>query len=128
YQWLKYEDTAISRTQAASDGTVGHLSVGFIGSAGYGHMPKLVGAFRERYPQVHLQLIEMNTKDQIEHLKSRYLDIGLLRLPLPEASIALETRPYKRDRLVAALHRDHPLARETAIDLRQLADNPFVAF
>jgi DNA-binding transcriptional LysR family regulator len=128
YQWLKHEDAVIARTLSANAGTTGRLLVGFIGSAGYGFMPELVSRFRSAYPQVRLRLIEMNTKDQVEHLKSGYLDAGLLRLPLPGGTEELETRPYKRDQLMAALHRDHPLAGEASIDLLELANEPFVAF
>lgn len=129
YQWLKFEDIAIKRAQAASDGTIGHLSLGFIGSTGYGYMPDLVGAFRRAFPHVRLRLSEMNTRDQVENLATRHLDVGLLRLPLPGVGASvLETRAYKRDRLMAALHCDHPLAGETSINLSQLAGERFVAF
>lgn len=129
YQWLKFEDIAIMRAQAASDGTVGHLSLGFIGSTGYGYMPDLVGAFRRAYPNIRLRLSEMNTRDQVENLATRHLDVGLLRLPLPAMGEGLlQTRAYRRDRLMAALHCDHPLAGNTSIALSQLAGERFAAF
>lgn len=128
YQWLKYERVAIERTQHASTGEIGQLSLGFIGSTGYGYMPELIGLFRHEYPQVRLRMVEMTTKDQIEQLKGRYLDLGLLRTPLPQEAAQIETRLYKRDRLMAALPGTHPLAGRKTIELRQLAHESFVSF
>jgi DNA-binding transcriptional LysR family regulator len=128
YQWLQYERVAVERAQHAASGEIGQLSIGFIGSAGYGFMPELIGRFRERYPQVRLRVVEMTTKDQLEQLKGRSLDLGLLRTPLPQEASMIATRLHQYDRLMAALPIHHPLARSKRIALRQLAQESFVAF
>jgi len=128
YQWLKYEQVAIERTQHARDGRIGRLSIGFIGSAGYGFMPELVSEFRRQYPHVRLRLIEMTTKDQMEQLQRRYLDAGMLRTPLPRESQQILTQFHKHDQLMAALPRHHRLARKNRIDLSELAGDTFAAF
>jgi DNA-binding transcriptional LysR family regulator len=128
YQWLKYEQVAIERTQHASTGEIGQLSLGFIGSVGYGFMPELISHFRREYPQVRLRVVEMTTKDQIEQLKGRYLDLGLLRTPLPLEAVQIDTCLYKRDRLMVALPKTHPLAARKTIALKQLAHESFVSF
>jgi DNA-binding transcriptional LysR family regulator len=128
YQWLKYEQVAIERTRHASTGEIGQLSLGFIGSAGYGFMPELISCFRREYPQVRLRVVEMTTKDQLEQLKARYLDLGLLRTPLPHEAALIDTRLYKRDHLMAALPMNHPLAGQKTIALKQLAQESFVSF
>jgi len=128
HQWLKYERVAIERTQHACNGETGQLSLGFIGSAGYGFMPELISHFRRQYPQVRLRVVEMTTKDQLEQLKGRGLDLGLLRTPLPQEAALIETRLYKHDRLMVALPRTHSLAGQRRIALRQLAGESFVAF
>lgn len=128
YQWLKYERIALTRTMHASKGEIGQLSLGFIGSAGYGFMPELIGAFRRSHPEVRLRVVEMTTKDQVEQLKARYLDLGLLRTPLLQETSLIDTRLYRRDRLMAALPKAHPLAGERAISLDQLSHESFVSF
>jgi DNA-binding transcriptional LysR family regulator len=128
YQWLKYEQVAIQRTLSATDGDTGQLSIGFIGSVGYGYMPELIQRFRQEYPQVKLRVVEMTTRDQLEQLKGRSLDAGLLRTPLLSDTESIETRLYARDTLMVAMNRNHPLAKEKSIDLRQLANESFVAF
>lgn len=128
YQWLKYEQVAIERTRHASTGEIGQLSLGFIGSAGYGFMPELIHCFRREYPQVRLRVVEMTTKDQLEQLKGRYLDLALLRTPLPQEASLIDTCLYKRDHLMAALPKTHPLAGQKTIALKQLAHESFIAF
>ncbi|NYT35408.1 LysR family transcriptional regulator [Allopusillimonas soli] len=128
YQWLRYEQLALERTQYASSGATGQLSLGYIGSAGYGFMPDLIRHFRARYPQVRLRVVEMTTKDQVEQLKGRALDLGMLRTPLPDETGLFDTLLYKHDRLMAAVPVNHRLAAQPAIALRQLARESFVAF
>ncbi|WP_233236637.1 LysR family transcriptional regulator [Bordetella sp. LUAb4] len=128
YQWLRYEEVAIQRTLAASGGETGQLAIGFIGSVGYGFMPELINRFRQQYPQVRLRVVEMTTKDQLEQIQGRALDVGMLRTPLPAGAPQIQTRFYKRDALVVALPKGHALADRKRIDLRQLAGESFVAF
>ncbi|ALM86127.1 LysR family transcriptional regulator [Bordetella sp. N] len=128
YQWLRYEEVAIQRTLGASGGETGQLAIGFIGSVGYGFMPELINRFRQQYPQVRLRVVEMTTKDQLEQIQGRALDVGMLRTPLPSVAAQIQTRFYQRDELVVALSRNHPLAGRKRIDLRQLAGESFVAF
>jgi len=128
YQWLAYERVAIERAQHATNGEIGQLSMGYIGSAGYGFMPELIGRFRREYPQVKLRVFEMTTRDQLERLKARYLDVGMLRTPLAKDETLLASVPYQHDWLMAALPHNHRLARRKAISLRDLEHESFVAF
>jgi DNA-binding transcriptional LysR family regulator len=128
YQWLKYEQVALERAKYASSGHIGRLAIGFIGSAGYGFMPELIRHFRQARPQVQLRVVEMTTKDQLEQLKGRYLDVGLLRTPLPLETSMVSTRLYKKDKLMVALPRSHPLAKQKSIRLSQLSQESFIAF
>lgn len=128
YQWLKYEQLAIERAQSAKNGEIGHLSIGFIGSAGYGFMPTLINHFRQSHPRIRLRLVEMTTLDQLEQLKNRYLDLGLLRTPLAQKTSLIQTHLYAHDKLMVALPKKHPLSGQKTIGLKQLAHESFVAF
>jgi DNA-binding transcriptional LysR family regulator len=128
YQWLKYEQVAIERTRSATQGESGQLTIGFIGSVGYGFMPELINAFRVAHPKVRLRLVEMTTRDQLDQLHGRAIDAGMLRTPLSHAEAAVETMFYRRDTLMVALSREHRLARRRKIDLKDLAGESFIAF
>lgn len=106
-------------------GESGSISVGFVGSAISAALPRIIPAFRARYPQVDLRLEEMTSVSIAEALGARKLDVGLVRLPLirpDELSVAL----IERDELVAAVLASHPLARRRALRLADLADEPLV--
>ena len=128
YQWLQYEELVLARTRNAGQGLHGHLSIGFTGSTGYELMPTLIEHFRQFRPLVQLRLLEMTTLDQLEHLKTRNLDVGLLRTPLEPAPTGIATQWHARDRLVAALPARHPLAARPRLAVGDLRDESFVAF
>lgn len=128
YQWLAYERVAIERALHATGGEIGQLSMGYIGSAGYGFMPELIGQFRREFPQVKLRVFEMTTRDQLERLKGRYLDVGMLRTPLADDETLLSSMRYQHDRLMAALPHTHRLAHRKSISLKDLEHESFVAF
>jgi DNA-binding transcriptional LysR family regulator len=128
YQWLKYEQNSIERARHASNGEIGRLAIGFIGSVGYGFMPNLIRDFRRDYPNVQLRVLEMTSKDQLEQLKGRVIDVGLLRTPLPKEYSMISTYLYRRDRLMVALPENHPLTKQESVALSQLANETFIAF
>jgi len=118
--------TAVDAAGRAVRGEVGTLTVGFVGSAIYSCIPRILPAFRERYPDVHLTLNAMSTTAQIEALRKQQLDIGLLRHAVRGRGLATEF--LLRERFVVALPATHPMARRRVIALRSLADERFVMF
>jgi DNA-binding transcriptional LysR family regulator len=111
--------------RAGRMGEMGSLSVGFVGSAISAALPRIIPAFRTRYPKVELKLEEMTSVSIGEALAARRLDVGLVRLPLLQPG-GLEVRVIERDHLVVALLEDHRLARRLAIDIADLAKEPLV--
>ena len=107
----------------ASQGEVGRLSVGFVGSASYEALPRILREFRDRHPQVELRLEELTTAAQASALNGGRIDVGLVRPPVDSS---LELTPLVEERLVAALPDSHPLARRKRVPVAALADEPFV--
>lgn len=84
-------------------------------------------AFNRRFEDVCVQIFEMTPSDQETALRNGEIDLALLGQARPE---------LKRDFAVAALHRtpvvialpdEHRLAQRKALDLRELAGEPFVS-
>jgi DNA-binding transcriptional LysR family regulator len=113
--------------QAASRGEAGTLRVGFVGSATYALMPRVLPRFRERYPGVQLALAESTTARIVERVESGDIDVGLVRFPIGRACRA-RVFPVERDVFVAALPAGHRLARKRRLALADLADEPFVMY
>lgn len=125
---LLYHGEQLLRTaRDAAQGTGGRLRVGFVGSAIYRVIPALIPAFRTRYPGVELILTEETSTAIVSRLNEEALDIGIVRTPLLQSHGAT-LLTLQRDRFVAALPKDHPLAARDRLHLADLAREPFVMY
>ena len=118
---------AKKRAALTARGKIGVIRLGFISTAGYEIVPRLVRRFRKENPHVEFSLRNVLTEDQIKMLNEGTLDVGFLRIPL-EAFPHLEVTPIHREPFVVAVPAAHPLARERRVRLRQLAGQPFVMY
>lgn len=108
-----------------ADGERGRLRVGFIGSATFDLLPRIIPRFRERYPLVELVLAESTSVDIARRLHSGDFDVGLVRLPLLEVA-SVDTHVIDRDELHAAVPDTSKFARALSIPLEDLAREPFI--
>lgn len=109
----------------AASGETGRLRIGFVDSAAYDLLPRLLAAFHQRFPEVHLDLRETSTEAQIADLGDE-VDASITRDVEPLEGVALT--PLVEEPLVAAVDDEHPLASREALDLAELADEAFVLF
>ncbi|MFB9237682.1 LysR family transcriptional regulator [Plantactinospora siamensis] len=123
---LRRGDEVIREASRAHAGEVGSLRLGFVQSATYEVIPRLVSAFRAAHPDVVVNARAMTTLEQTEALRTGHLDAGLLR---PVAALpGLTTRVISRDPLVVALPATHRLAGQEQVPLAALADEPFLLY
>jgi len=120
---LRLRERAIS----AKRGLTGLLRIGFVGSATYTLMPRILPRFRARYPEVTLELRESTTSAILTEVDAGSLDMGLVRYPVLEKTQLL-LLPVEWDDLVLALEKNHPLCRRGVIHLRDLASEPFIMY
>ena len=126
-QILSQVDDAAARAARLHHGETGELRIGFTSSAPFiKAVSDTLSTFRRRYPDVHIQTRETNTREQIVPLNEGALDLGLMRnTQLPDT---LVWERVLREPLLAMVPRDHPLASQTCVSLRELAREPFVFF
>jgi DNA-binding transcriptional LysR family regulator len=118
---------AIERARRASKGLTGKVTVGFVGSVSYELLPRVLRDFRAQFPSVHVDLRELTSTEQIESLRARRIDLGILRLPVNNAS-DLKMRTIETERFIAVLPREHRLADVATLRLEHLADEAFMIF
>jgi DNA-binding transcriptional LysR family regulator len=123
-QMLDQAEQAVRTAQRVHRGEIGPLTVGFVGSAMAGRFSEILLAFRTRFPEVALTLQELTTGQQVEALRQRRIDIGVLRPPIGEEDFAFET--IDRESFVVVLPKTHPLAAQQRIPLRALAQETVV--
>lgn len=123
---LRLTDQAADAARRVARGDEGQVTVGFTAVAGYRLVPELLAAARVQLPGIRLVLKEMVSVVQIEALKARAIDIGILRAPSSDPEIA--TARLAREPLMAVLPAAHPLARRKTIAAADLAGQPFVMY
>ncbi|RZT12774.1 LysR family transcriptional regulator [Kribbella sp. VKM Ac-2569] len=132
---LRRSDEAVRTAQRTQRGELGTLRLRFVQSATFDALPRLLGAFRQAYPEVVLDLESWTTLRQTEALCDGRIDVGLLRPSTPGGASAvvqlapkLTSRVVAEDSLVAALPARHRLARRKRLRLAELAEEPFVFY
>lgn len=106
-------------------GEQGLLRVGFVGTATYSLLPRIIPVFRQRHPNVQLVLSESTTTELLRALDKREIDVALLRTPVFEPCRAAVTL-LEHDRWMIAVHADSPLATHERLALAELGGEPFI--
>jgi DNA-binding transcriptional LysR family regulator len=120
-------DEALQTAQRIGKGEEGTLSVGFSGSAMYGHLPFVLDHFRRRYPKVEVKLREMYAHEQAPLLLNGTLDVGFIRDG--SATDGLRMTPLSREPFHAVFPQSHRLAAvQGPLSPRELEAERFVLF
>jgi len=119
-----HQAAASARRFAAGD--IGSVSISFVGSAVYEFLPRVIAEARLNQPQVKISLSEMNTHQQHEALRTRRIDLGVVRQPLLQAGY--ENECLVREPFVLAIPRQHPLATVDQVGVRDLDGAPFLMY
>ncbi|MGZ8802784.1 MAG: LysR substrate-binding domain-containing protein [Mycobacterium sp.] len=125
-QILDAVDDAGEQARRIADGAEGRLVIGCVGSATYSLLPQLVRALRKTLPNVDLRVRgEMLAPAQLAALHVGEIDLGLLRPPVTDPHITVET--IRRDRLLVALPAGHPCAERDELSVVDLRDEDFIS-
>ena len=114
--------------QSAAAGETGRLRLGFVSTVGFDLLPRWVRSFRDRYPQVQLELIEATGDVQAGLLASGDIDAGFMLHSPGFAPGALQRLRIATEPLVVALPDQHPLATQASPALAELLAQPLVIF
>jgi DNA-binding transcriptional LysR family regulator len=108
-------------------GERGQLRLGFVGSATYHLLPRLLRGFRARFPMIEVVLAESRTSDLLDEVETGAIDAAIVRTPIltgaPTGIALLET-----DRLCLAVSKDSRFAGRKRARLAEFRDEPFVSY
>lgn len=121
---LEKSQQAVDAARRAARGQIGRLAIGFIGPATYSILPMVLRVYRERFPDVELDLHEWTTTEQVKRLNSGFIQVGFVRMPVGDDALVLE--PVLREPLMVVLPEEHPLAARDKVPLKTLANEPFI--
>jgi len=127
-QIITHAQQAIVVARAAAKGRSGRITVGYFAPIFMGLMPASLKAFREEYPDVTVDLVEMPITEQIAALEAGTIQIGFTvggSVPLPSILKSVEVA---RSPVRVVMGREHHLARKARIDPNDLIDEPLLCF
>ncbi len=123
---LRRVESAADTARRTALGQTGEIKVAFAATVLFDALPGIIRAFRERFPDVYLDLREMATGAQLAALRSGDLDIGFVREPEPDPEI--ESIAVKTETLMIVVDAAHRLAGKKRVAVADLAAEPFVLF
>ncbi|MBC7941064.1 MAG: LysR family transcriptional regulator [Chitinophagaceae bacterium] len=100
------------------DPVSGPLRLGIIYTIGPYLLPDLVRQAIARVPQMPLMLQENFTAKLLDTLRTGELDCAIMAEPFPDTGLAVA--PLYDEPFVAAVHKDHPLARRKSVSAEEL--------
>lgn len=93
----------------------GHLRVGAVGPY---HVTDMLAAFNARHPGLYVSVTVGNSRDTLRDLLDYRTDVAVLAHVDPDPRLV--AIPYRRHRVVAFCHVDHPFARKRSLRAREL--------
>lgn len=112
--------------RAIAQGIQGSIRLGFVGSSIYRGLPEALESFRARHPLVRIDMLELNSAEQIVALHHERLDLGLLHATRTPAG--LESHTLVSEPFMACLPAGHALASQSELRVRQLSSERMVLF
>ncbi len=125
-QCLDAAERAAAEVGAAVGEIRGRLALGLIPTVAAVDIPGALRDFRRRYPDVRISLRVGASEELVEQVQEGAIDVAFLGLPTTARPLGVNARELARDRLVAVVAPDHPLARESSVSLRRLSAEVFV--
>jgi DNA-binding transcriptional LysR family regulator len=125
---LAHVARAIVVAREAAQGRRGRLTVGYFAPIFMGLMPASLKAFREKFPEVEVVLVELPIADQLAALEAGTIQIGFTvdrGAPLPShlKNVAVTRSPIR-----AVMAPGHRLARQARLSLADLATEQLLCF
>lgn len=122
---LEQAERAAHVARRAARGELGELCLGFNASAPFiPSVARAIHEFRQEYPDVNLVLTELPSRaSKATALVDHAVDVCFVRSnKRPEPCSSIEVTPVLHERMVVAMHPEHPLATRETLSLRDLAE------
>lgn len=122
---LKIHDEVLLALKELGDAEKGRLRIGTASTmASNEQLPSILAELKRAYPKAHLTVRRATSTEIVTQILQNDLDVGLVSLPVEANDIRAEV--LQRDRLVAIMQPDHPLAHQRSISPTQLAAEPLI--
>lgn len=123
---LILEEKARAEILSMNKGISGTISIGLVEGMAPDIAAEWFSNFLKEYPQVHFRILDGSSDDLIEKMRSGLISLAVITAPFDQ--VLLNSFPVGKERMVALMSRDHPLADlpENSISISQLRGEPLI--
>jgi DNA-binding transcriptional LysR family regulator len=121
---LAEADEALTEASRAARGETGRIRVATGTTAGLELVPRVLRAFGEARPRVHLDLRQTGWEDHSGGLRDGSVDAAFVWLPFGHEGLSFAV--LHEEPRVVAMEEGHPLAAERELRVEQFVDGPWV--
>lgn len=121
------KETALSQEILHAKNANGrHLTIGTITAVSPYGISDLLSSFRQKYPDITLDIEYGESEDLVKYVKERKVDLAFVRSRNSEGSrnippdSELVVRPFRTDHLAAVVPKNHPLAQYSELTFEQI--------
>lgn len=104
----------------------GRLAVVSSPSIGEAVVPGAVALFRQRHPEVQIEINTLTLSELVRRVATNQADIGLSAMPVDHPNIIASV--LAESRLVCVCRKDHPLAARPGVRVTDLAQYPLISY
>lgn len=108
------------------DVVAGKLTIATVYSIGFHELPPYIEKFREKYPDVDLQVHYRRANQVYADVSENHADLGLVAYPQEKKGVEIE--PAWKDRLVVICPPTHHLAGKKSLELKAIDGERFISF
>jgi DNA-binding transcriptional LysR family regulator len=103
--------------------TTGNLKIAVVSTAKY-FIPKMLGSFCEKYPDIDIALEVLNRDGVIKRLEQNMDDMYIMSMP--PLNIEIDDEIFMANPLVIIAAKQHPLSNKKSIELNELKNERFI--
>ncbi len=104
----------------------GKLTIATVYSIGFHELPPYIETFREKFPDVDLQVQYRRSNQVYVDVSENHAELGLVAYPQEKKGVEIE--PAWKDRLVVICPPGHSLAKRKKVDLKAIDGERFISF
>src|ERR1051326_1164323 len=123
---LALADESVAAVQRLSRGETGQLNIGYSSNFNFELLPQTLGAFREGFTHIALNLFNRSPADQLRAVEISKIAVGFVGLSPPVSTKDLQWECLARHKTIVAIPQRHPLAKKGKITLSDLKTMFFV--
>ena len=125
--FLERLDAGVEAARAAANSGLDRVRVGGIDAALTWFLPSVINSFRQKFPEVFLQLTEVTASAaQVQELLSHKIDVAFFRPPAATAAISWET--LFEERVFAAIPERSELAQLPSLSAEDLSKENLINY